>query len=109
MTDWFPYLLFLVCLVVTRRVYLTWAWGESCHKTLVLLVFLICLCPNIYPVVLSAELQKRADRAEQSVLFFLAGANFWENHAKNCAIMSINMHKYAINCAIMSTNMHKYA
>ena len=34
------------------------------------------------------ELQKRADRADQSVLFFLAGANFWEKHAKNCAIMS---------------------
>ena len=30
----------------------------------------------------SAELQKRADRADQSVLFFLAGANFWEKHAK---------------------------
>ena len=30
-----------------------------------------------------SELQKRADRAEQSVLFFLAGANFWEKHAKN--------------------------
>ena len=29
------------------------------------------------------ELQKRADRANQSVLFFLAGANFWEKHAKN--------------------------
>ena len=28
------------------------------------------------------ELQKRADRADQSVLFFLAGANFWEKHAK---------------------------
>jgi len=28
-------------------------------------------------------LQKRADRADQSVLFFLAGANFWEEHAKN--------------------------
>ena len=38
---------------------------------------------------LEAELQKRADRADQSVLFFLAGANFWEKHAKNCAIMSI--------------------
>ena len=25
---------------------------------------------------LTAELQKRADRADQSVLFFLAGANF---------------------------------
>ena len=36
-----------------------------------------------------AELQKRADRADQLVLFFLAGANFWEKHAKNCAIMSI--------------------
>ena len=29
------------------------------------------------------ELQKRADHADQSVLFFLAGANFWEKHAKN--------------------------
>ena len=36
-----------------------------------------------------SELQKRADRADQSVLFFLAGANFGEKHAKNCAIMSI--------------------
>ena len=26
----------------------------------------------------SEKLQKRADRADQSVLFFLAGANFWE-------------------------------
>ena len=32
---------------------------------------------------LVAELQKCADRADQSVLFFLAGANFWEKHAKN--------------------------
>ena len=35
-----------------------------------------------------AELQKRADRADQSVLFFLAGANFWgkasEKQAKTC-------------------------
>ena len=31
----------------------------------------------------ATELQKRADRADQSVLFFLAGANFWEKHAKN--------------------------
>ena len=38
---------------------------------------------------LEAELQKRADRADQSVLFFLAGANFWEKHAKNCAILCI--------------------
>ena len=29
------------------------------------------------------ELQKRADREDQSVPFFLAGANFWEKHAKN--------------------------
>ena len=35
-----------------------------------------------------AELQKRANRANQLVLFFLAGANFWEKHANNCAIMS---------------------
>ena len=36
-----------------------------------------------------SELQNRADRADQLVLFFLAGANFWEKHAKNCAIMSM--------------------
>ena len=30
-----------------------------------------------------AELQKRADRADQSVLFFLTVANFWEKHTKN--------------------------
>ena len=28
-------------------------------------------------------MQKRAKRADQSVLFFLDGANFWEKHAKN--------------------------
>ena len=39
--------------------------------------------------IIQAELQKRADCVDQSVLFFLAGANFWEKHAKNCAIMSI--------------------
>ena len=49
-----------------------------------------------------AELQKRADRADQSVLFFLAGTNFWEKHAKNCAIMSLFWEKHAKNCAIMS-------
>ena len=42
------------------------------------------------------ELQKRANRADQSVLFFLAGANFWEEHAKNCAIMSMAHITYAI-------------
>ena len=42
------------------------------------------------------ELQKHADRADQSVLFFLAGANFWEKHAKNCAIMSMAHITYAI-------------
>ena len=36
-----------------------------------------------------AGLQKRADRADQLVLFFLAGANLWEKHAKNCAILCI--------------------
>ena len=30
-----------------------------------------------------AELQKRANRANQLVLFFLASANFWEKHVKN--------------------------
>ena len=40
-----------------------------------------------------SELQKRAD---QSVLFFLAGANFWEKYAKNCAIMSMAHITYAI-------------
>ena len=45
---------------------------------------------------LEAELQKRADRADQSVLFFLASANFWEKHAKNCAIMSMAHITYAI-------------
>ena len=30
-----------------------------------------------------SELQKRANRANQLVLFFLADANFWEKHAKN--------------------------
>ena len=29
------------------------------------------------------ELQKRADRADQSVLFFLTGANFYRFNAKN--------------------------
>ena len=43
-----------------------------------------------------AELQKRADRANQSVLFFLASANFWEKHAKNCAIMSMAHITYTI-------------
>ena len=31
------------------------------------------------------ELQKRADRADQSVLFFLASANFWEKHILSMA------------------------
>ena len=45
---------------------------------------------------LDPELQKRADRADQSVLFFLCGANFWEKHAKDCAIMSMAHITYAI-------------
>ena len=35
------------------------------------------------------ELQKRADCADQSVLFFSGHTNFWEKHAKNYAAMSI--------------------
>ena len=42
------------------------------------------------------ELQKRADRADQSVLIFLAGANFWEKHAKKCAFMSMAHSTYTI-------------
>ena len=39
------------------------------------------VCDLVFPM--HTELQKRADRADQSVLFFMAGANFWEQHAKN--------------------------
>ena len=46
--------------------------------------------------VMWAELQKRADRADQLVLFFLASANLWEKHVKNCAIMSMAHITYAI-------------
>ena len=42
------------------------------------------------------ESQKRADLVDQSMLFFLAGANFWEKHAKNCAIMSMAHITYTI-------------
>ena len=44
-----------------------------------------------------AELQKRANRANQLVLFFLAGANFWEIHAKN-------RQKHAKNSAFLVLN-----
>ena len=40
---------------------------------------------SIHPVTQSpiqTELQKRADRADQSVLFFLAGATFWDAREK---------------------------
>ena len=50
----------------------------------------VCMCLCV------SELQKRANRANQLVLFFLAGANFWEKHAKNCAIMSMAHITYAI-------------
>ena len=48
-----------------------------------------------------SELQKRADRADQSVLFFLAGANFWEKHAKNCAIMSMAHITYTVTVPLV--------
>ena len=38
-----------------------------------------------------AELQKRADRADQLVLFFLAGANFWEKQAKTVLLCPWHM------------------
>ena len=41
------------------------------------------LMPLSVKTALPPELQKRAARADQSVLFFLPGANFWEKHAKN--------------------------
>ena len=43
-----------------------------------------------------AELQKRADRADQSVLFFLAGTNFWEKHAKNTRKQAKTREKQAL-------------
>ena len=45
---------------------------------------------------LTAELQKRAYRANRLVLFFLAGANFWGKHAKKRAIMSMAHIAYTI-------------
>ena len=54
------------------------------------------LMPLSVKTALPPELQKRAARADQSVLFFLPGANFWEKHAKNCAIMSMVHTTYAI-------------
>ena len=42
---------------------------------------------------LRPELQKRADRADQSVLFFLVGANFWEKHTKKQAKTRKNRRK----------------
>ena len=56
-------------------------------------MFFNSFCREIVPL---AELQKRADRADQSVLIFLAGANFWEKHAKNCAFMSMAHSTYTI-------------
>merc|ERR1712012_1414795 len=54
---------------------------------------------NAFDIVfIGPELQKPAD---QSVLFILAGANFWEKPAKNCAIM-------AKNCAIMAKKLCYY-
>ena len=55
------------------------------------LYLLMCLDTMVW-----SELQKRADRADQSVLIFLAGANFWEKHAKNCAFMSMAHSTYTI-------------
>ena len=43
-------------------------------------MILITRSKSAYPIL--PELQKRADREDQSVLFFLAGANFWEKHTK---------------------------
>ena len=42
-------------------------------------------------IMIMTELQKRADRADLSVLFFLASANFQAKHANNCAIAHMLM------------------
>ena len=41
------------------------------------------------------ELQKRADRADQSVLFFLAGANFWGKTREKLLIFGKSTRKTA--------------
>ena len=43
-----------------------------------------------------AELQNYANRANQLVLLFLAGANFWEKHAKN--VLSTSARRYQPRC-----------
>ena len=50
-------------------------WVESNLHQCSFAIFVLC-------VTAIAELQKCANRANQLVLFFLAGANFWEKHAK---------------------------
>ena len=50
--------------------------------------FQLCRCSSSLnslglTMLFMSELQKRANRANQLVLFFLADANFWEKHAKN--------------------------
>ena len=44
-----------------------------------------------------SELQKRANRANQLALFFLAGANFWEKHAKNTQKQAKNRRFFGAN------------
>ena len=51
-----------------------------------------------------AELQKRADRADQSVLIFLGGANLWAKHAKNYATMSMSNAHITFIIAHCTTN-----
>ena len=48
-----------------------------------------------------SELQKRADRADQLVLFFLAGANFWEKNAKNRQKYAKTREKQALNFLVL--------
>ena len=55
----------------------------------------------------TTELQKRANRANQLVLFFLASANFWEKHAKNRqkqALTGENTRKQAKNKRFFGAN-----
>ena len=53
--------------------------GELAHMLVITIITTIIIITTIT----ITELQKRADREDQSVPFFLAGANFWENARKH--------------------------
>ena len=68
---------------------------HCCNQHIIGHIFVqVYIYPHIYT---KAELQKRADRADQLVLFFLAGANFWEKHAKNRRKQAKNRRLFGAN------------